>query len=95
MTSIANPIPPQGLSGIVGHRFIYTYANGWRYEMYVKNATTIDYRIHSGHVEADGLNTSRSTWSNSTKTVSRSRGPNPPAPAWPSTSSPPDAVSTA
>lgn len=50
MTSVANPIPPQDFSGIVGHRFIYTYANGWRYEMYVKNATTIDYRIHSGHV---------------------------------------------
>ncbi|HEY9304460.1 MAG TPA: phenolic acid decarboxylase [Mycobacterium sp.] len=50
MTSVANPIPPQDLSGIVGHRFIYTYANGWQYEMYVKNSTTIDYRIHSGHV---------------------------------------------
>jgi phenolic acid decarboxylase len=37
-------------SGLVGHRFIYTYANGWQYEMYVKNATTIDYRIHTGHV---------------------------------------------
>lgn len=46
MTSVANPIPPQDFSGIVGHRFIYTYANGWQYEMYVKNATTIDYRIH-------------------------------------------------
>lgn len=40
----------QDLSGLVGHRFIYTYANGWQYEMYVKNSTTIDYRIHSGHV---------------------------------------------
>ncbi|MEV6825006.1 phenolic acid decarboxylase [Amycolatopsis sp. NPDC051102] len=40
----------QELAGIVGHRFIYTYANGWQYEMYVKNATTIDYRLHSGHV---------------------------------------------
>src|SRR5436305_15133823 len=50
MTSVANPVPPQDLSGIVGHRFIYTYANGWQYEMYVKNSTTIDYRIHSGHV---------------------------------------------
>ena len=38
------------VSGLVGHRFIYTYANGWQYEMYVKNATTIDYRIHTGHV---------------------------------------------
>ncbi|MDZ5144128.1 phenolic acid decarboxylase [Microbacterium testaceum] len=49
-TTVARPEPPQDLSGIVGHRFIYTYANGWQYEMYVKNATTIDYRIHSGHV---------------------------------------------
>ncbi|NTW42749.1 MAG: phenolic acid decarboxylase [Cellulomonadaceae bacterium] len=42
--------PPQDLSGIVGYRFIYTYANGWQYELYVKNATTIDYRIHTGMV---------------------------------------------
>ncbi|MFE3521435.1 phenolic acid decarboxylase [Streptomyces sp. NPDC059161] len=49
-TTVQNPVPPQDLSGIVGHRFIYTYANGWQYEMYVKNATTIDYRIHSGMV---------------------------------------------
>ncbi|KUO05552.1 phenolic acid decarboxylase [Streptomyces caeruleatus] len=49
-TTVANPVPPQDLSGIVGHRFIYTYANGWQYEMYVKNARTIDYRIHSGMV---------------------------------------------
>ncbi|KOT48322.1 MULTISPECIES: phenolic acid decarboxylase [Streptomyces] len=50
MTTVADPIPAQDLSGIVGHRFIYTYANGWQYEMYVKNDHTIDYRIHSGHV---------------------------------------------
>jgi phenolic acid decarboxylase len=50
MTSVEQPIPPQDLSGLVGHRFIYTYANGWQYEMYVKNETTIDYRIHTGHV---------------------------------------------
>lgn len=49
-TTVRNPVPPQQLSGIVGHRFIYTYANGWQYEMYVKNPTTIDYRIHSGMV---------------------------------------------
>ena len=36
--------------GLPGHRLLYTYANGWTYEMYVKNATTIDYRIHTGHV---------------------------------------------
>ncbi|MBW0015952.1 MAG: phenolic acid decarboxylase [Mycobacterium sp.] len=50
MTSVANPVPPQDFSGIVGYRLIYSYANGWRYEMYVKNAGTIDYRIHSGMV---------------------------------------------
>jgi phenolic acid decarboxylase len=49
-TSVAQPVPTQDLAGIVGHRFIYTYANGWQYEMYVKNATTIDYRIHTGMV---------------------------------------------
>lgn len=49
-TSVTEPVPPQDLSGLVGHRFIYTYANGWKYEMYVKNAETIDYRIHTGHV---------------------------------------------
>ena len=35
---------------IVGQHFIYTYANGWQYELYVKNADTVDYRIHSGMV---------------------------------------------
>lgn len=40
----------QDLSGLLGHRFVYTYDNGWQYEMYVKNANTIDYRIHSGMV---------------------------------------------
>lgn len=50
MTTVTDPVPPQDLTGIVGHRFIYTYANGWQYEMYVKNDRTIDYRIHSGHV---------------------------------------------
>jgi len=48
--TVEDPAPPQDLSGIVGHRFVYTYATGWQYEMYVKNTTTIDYRIHSGMV---------------------------------------------
>ena len=50
MTTIDDTTPVQDLTGIVGHRFIYTYATGWRYEMYVKNDHTIDYRIHSGMV---------------------------------------------
>lgn len=38
------------LSSILGKHLVYTYDNGWNYEVYVKNATTIDYRIHSGLV---------------------------------------------
>lgn len=49
-TGLVDPAPTQNLDGLVGHRFIYTYANGWQYEMYVKNDHTIDYRIHSGMV---------------------------------------------
>src|SRR3954453_17760762 len=38
------------LTGLVGKHLIYTYANGWQYEIYVKNATHFSYRIHSGIV---------------------------------------------
>lgn len=38
------------LDGIVGKHLVYTYDNGWNYELYVKNKETIDYRIHSGLV---------------------------------------------
>ena len=38
------------LNGIVGKHLIYTYDNGWQYEIYVKDAHTIDYGIHSGMV---------------------------------------------
>jgi phenolic acid decarboxylase len=38
------------LSGFVGKHLVYTYDNGWNYEIYVKNDTTLDYRIHSGIV---------------------------------------------
>jgi phenolic acid decarboxylase len=38
------------LNGIIGRRILYVYDNGWKYEMYVKNAEAIDYRIHSGMV---------------------------------------------
>ena len=43
--------PEQDLSGLVGYRFIYTFGNGWQYELYVKNSTTIDYRVHGGIVD--------------------------------------------
>ncbi|MCC8392811.1 phenolic acid decarboxylase [Paraburkholderia sp. MMS20-SJTR3] len=38
------------MARFVGKHFIYTYENGWQYEMYIKNDRTIDYRIHSGIV---------------------------------------------
>lgn len=41
---------PEELTGFVGKHVIYTYDNGWQYEIYIKNATTVDYRIHSGIV---------------------------------------------
>jgi phenolic acid decarboxylase len=41
---------PEQLEKFVGKHFIYTYDNGWQYEMYIKNDRTIDYRIHSGMV---------------------------------------------
>jgi phenolic acid decarboxylase len=49
-TTVHNPAPPQNLDGFAGKHLIYTYANGWQYELYMKNAKTIDYRIHSGLV---------------------------------------------
>jgi len=42
--------PSSDLTAFIGKHFIYTYDNGWQYEIYLKNATTIDYRIHSGMV---------------------------------------------
>ena len=41
---------PTEIAPFVGKHFIYTYENGWQYEAYIKNARTIDYRIHSGMV---------------------------------------------
>jgi phenolic acid decarboxylase len=41
---------PSELSAFLGKHFIYTYENGWQYEMYLKNDRTIDYRIHTGMV---------------------------------------------
>ncbi|MDE6238163.1 MAG: phenolic acid decarboxylase, partial [Muribaculaceae bacterium] len=38
------------MKDFIGSHFIYTYANGWIYEFYVKNENTVDYRIHSGMV---------------------------------------------
>lgn len=42
--------PNDLLSNIVGKHLIYTYDNGWQYEVYIKNSNTFDYRIHRGIV---------------------------------------------
>jgi len=38
------------MKDFIGTQMIYTYANGWEYEIYIKNKNTVDYRIHSGMV---------------------------------------------
>ena len=45
-----SPTKPEEIKAFIGKHVIYTYENGWQYEMYIKNARTIDYRIHSGMV---------------------------------------------
>ena len=40
----------KNLDEVIGKHVIYTYENGWQYEIYVKNAGTFSYRIHSGLV---------------------------------------------
>jgi phenolic acid decarboxylase len=52
------------LQGLVGKRFVHIYDSSWRYELYVKNADTLDtldYRIHSGMVGGRWSRTSAST----------------------------------
>ncbi len=41
---------PAEIAPFVGKHFIYTYENGWQYEMYIKNDRTMDYRVHGGLV---------------------------------------------
>jgi phenolic acid decarboxylase len=38
------------IAAFVGKHIIYTYENGWQYEIYVKNDRTLDYRVHGGLV---------------------------------------------
>ncbi|KAH7430500.1 hypothetical protein KP509_08G001700 [Ceratopteris richardii] len=42
--------PLSDLSGLLGKHIIYTYSNGWEYEVYYKNSETLDYRVRSGLV---------------------------------------------
>jgi phenolic acid decarboxylase len=40
----------EDLSGLSEKHLVYTYDNGWNHEIYVKNETIMDYRIHCGIV---------------------------------------------
>lgn len=40
----------EDLKSLIGKHLIYTYDNGWQYEIYVKSEKAFDYRIHSGIV---------------------------------------------
>lgn len=50
MTDPFESTKPEELTALMGIHTIYTYENGWQYELYIKNDRTIDYRIHSGMV---------------------------------------------
>ena len=50
MRTAQNANHSESLEGFVGKHLIYTYENGWQYEIYVKNENLLDYRIHSGIV---------------------------------------------
>jgi phenolic acid decarboxylase len=41
---------PNEIAAFVGKHIIYTYDNGWQYEVYIKNDRTLDYRVHGGLV---------------------------------------------
>ncbi|CAI3937342.1 MULTISPECIES: phenolic acid decarboxylase [Commensalibacter] len=38
------------LSYFLGKQLMFTYDNGWNYELYIKNEQLVDYRIHYGIV---------------------------------------------
>lgn len=50
MTDAFESTKPEELRNFIGSHLIYTYDNGWQYELYVKNERTVDYRIHGGMV---------------------------------------------
>lgn len=68
------------LSGFVGKHLVYTYDNGWNYEIYVKNETTLDYRIHSGIVGNRWVKDQRAYIVRVGASVYKISGPNRPGP---------------
>lgn len=47
---IGYSMPSSDLSGLIGKHVMYTYSNGWQYEVFYKNYGTVDYRVVSGLV---------------------------------------------
>ena len=47
---------PAEIAPLVGKHIIYTYANGWQYEVYIRNDRAFDYRIHDGPVAGRWVN---------------------------------------
>lgn len=43
-----NNFAKHDLTNLVGKHLIYTYENGWQHEIYIKNDSTLDYRVCSG-----------------------------------------------
>lgn len=43
-----NNFEKHDLTNLVGKHLIYTYENGWQHEIYIKNDSTLDYRVCSG-----------------------------------------------
>lgn len=68
------------LSGFIGKHLVYTYDNGWNYEIYVKNGRTLDYRIHSGIVGNRWVKDQEAYIVRVGESIYKISGPNRPAP---------------
>ena len=63
-TSVEHPVPAQDLSPLVGHRLIYTYANGWQYPFWDQPRLTriVDFLGEPTASEAQALHRSGVRW---------------------------------
>ncbi|KAH7295992.1 hypothetical protein KP509_26G002600 [Ceratopteris richardii] len=74
-TAPADPFeePVSDLSGLLGKHIMYTYTNGWSYELYYKNSETIDYHVRSGPIQGRMVKGQKATIKRF-KTARRSHG---------------------
>ncbi|MFC1443091.1 phenolic acid decarboxylase [Streptacidiphilus sp. N1-10] len=47
---------PDEIAPLIGKHLIYTYDNGWGYEIYIRNERAFDYRIHDGPLAGRWVN---------------------------------------